>query len=63
MTVSLPLQRYAHLIVVHGNHELTESKVLAIVQASVVLSACSRGLGRTVEQVEAESLISLQKVC
>lgn len=41
---------------------LTWSKGLAIVQASIVLCATSYGLGRTVEHVEANSLVSLQKV-
>jgi hypothetical protein len=47
---------------VHGQQELTRHKVLAIVQASVILGASSHGLGRAADQIRAEPMISLQKV-
>lgn len=42
---------------------LMGQQVVAIIQACVVLGACSHGFGRTVNEIQSNSLVSLQQVC
>jgi hypothetical protein len=38
-------------------------QAVAIIQACVVLGACSHGFGRTVDEIQSNNLVSLQQVC
>jgi hypothetical protein len=58
----LQLQRFVHTAILSSVHA-NKLQAVAIIQAGVVLGACSYGFGRTVDEIQANSLVSLQQVC
>jgi hypothetical protein len=59
----LQLQRFVHTAILSSSKYTDKQQAVAIIQAGVVLGACSHGFGRTVDEIQPSSLVILQQVC